>query len=58
MRIQEFVIKIITLVHRTMLRDQVTKVLVFRNLYLKNQDRIILINSIKIENELNVKTIN
>ena len=57
MKIQEFVTKVITLIHRTMLRNQVTKVLVFRDLHLKNQDRVILTNSIKIKNELNVETI-
>ena len=57
MEIQKFATKVVTLVHRTMLKDQTTKVLVFRDLYLKNQDRIMLVNSIKTENELNVEII-
>ena len=55
--IQEFAIKVVTLVYRTMLRDQATKALVFRGLHPKDQDRVILVNSVKTENELNVKTI-
>ena len=57
MRIQEFTIKMVTLTHRAMLRNQVTKTLVFRSLHLKDQDRIMFVNSIKIKNELNVETI-
>ena len=57
MRIQEFATKMITLTHRTMLGDQATKVLVFRDLHPKDQDRIMLANSVKTKNELNVKTI-
>ena len=40
-----------------MLRDQVTKALIFRGLYPKNQDQVMFINSVKTENELNVETI-
>ena len=36
MRIQEFVIKVITLIHRTMLGNQTIKALIFRDLYLKD----------------------
>ena len=57
MGIQEFVIKVVTLTHRTMLGDQTTKALVFRGLYPKDQDRVMFVNSIKTENELNVETI-
>ena len=57
MEIQEFVTKVVTLIHRVILRDQTTKVLIFRDLHSKDQDRVMLINSIKIKNELNVKTI-
>ena len=48
----------ITLIHRVMLNDQTTKTLIFRGLYSKDQNRVMLINSIKIENELNVEIIN
>ena len=40
-----------------MLRDQTIKILVFRELHLKNQDRVMLTNSIKTKNELSVETI-
>ena len=40
-----------------MLGNQIIKILVFRDLYSKNQDRVMFVNSIKIENELNVETI-
>lgn len=57
MKIQEFAIKMINLVHRARLEDQATKVLMFRGLYLKDQDRIMLINSIKTEEELKKKSV-
>ena len=40
-----------------MLGNQVTKVLIFRDLHSKDQDRVILVNSVKTKNELNVETI-
>ena len=57
MKIQKFVTKVITLTYRTILENQTTKILVFRDLYPKDQDRVILIKSIKTKNELNVKII-
>ena len=56
-KIQEFVIKMIMLTHRVILENQVIKILIFRELYSKDQNRIMLINSIKTENELNVEII-
>ena len=57
MGIQEFATKVVTLAHRAMLGDQATKALVFRGLHPKDQDRVMLANSVKTENELNVETI-
>lgn len=52
MGIQEYCTKILGLAHKAELEDQVAKALTFRGLHSKDQDRIMLANSIKTETEL------
>lgn len=53
---QEYTIKALNLSHQADLRDQTTKTLVFQELHSKDQDRVMLANSIKTETELQKKT--
>lgn len=56
MDVQEYITKILNLSYQADLRDQATKILVFRRLHSKDQDRIMLANSIKTETELQKKS--
>ena len=44
--IQEYVTRVLNLTNKTDLEDQVVKVLIFRRLYYKNQERVMLTNSL------------
>lgn len=56
MDIQEYITRALNLSYQTDLEDQIIKTLVFRRLYPKNQNRIMLVNSIKIETEFQKKS--
>ena len=55
--IQEYVTKVLNLVNKTELKDQTSKALIFRGFHSRDQDRIMLTNSMYIENQLNTKRI-
>lgn len=57
MGIQEFVTKTMNLAFQAELGDQATKTLIFRGLHLRDQDRMMLANSIKSEAELKLETV-
>lgn len=50
--IQEYRTKMLTLTNKAELRDQAAKTLMFRGLHSRDQDRMIMANSIKTEKEL------
>lgn len=52
MGIQEFRTKVLTLANKTELGDQAAKALTFRGLHSKDQDRIMIVNLIKTEQDL------
>lgn len=57
MRIQDYNTKGLNLIARTELKDQMIKVLMFRRLHSKNQNRIMIANSISIKQELKEETL-
>lgn len=57
MGVQEFATKALNLAHLTGPGDQITKALVFRGLHPKDQDRMMMANSIKTETELQKKNV-
>lgn len=56
MEIQEYVIKVLNLAFKSELEVQATKTLMFRGLYPRDQDQMMMINSIKTEMELKTET--
>lgn len=57
MKGQKFVTKIMNLVYQAELKDQTIKILIFRRLYSRDQNRIMLTNFIKIEMKLKIENI-
>ena len=55
--IQEYVTRILNLINKTDLKDQVVRTLIFKRLYYKNQERIILTNSLYLKKQLIKKDI-
>ena len=50
--IQKYVTKILNFVNKTNLKDQIVRTLIFKGLYYKNQERIMLVNSLYSKEQL------
>lgn len=57
MKIQEYAIKSLNLAHLAGLGKEATKALVFRKLHSKDQERMMLVNSIKTETEFQIENV-
>lgn len=55
MDIQKYITNVLNLFYQISLEDQATKVLIFRRVYLQDQDQIMLTNSIKAEKKFKKK---
>lgn len=57
MEVQEYIIKALNLAHQASLGDQAMKILMFRRLHPKDQNRIMFVNSIRTETEFHKENI-